>query len=434
MNPPGSSPRRTRPGARPSPVRSARAPTQPIPAGADPDDFAATRFGVNGSSDRSTATRGVETSQVVEQRIEDQTYSRDAYEGSDDYSIELRLYPSHPLEQRARRGRARADTRIAEYAAETRARDIAQGVRASFVDLQLLDREQQLLEQQIDELNRVMSFQKDLYEAGRTGIDRYADSRVDAIDARLDRDALRVKADTLRDRLAARAGLTDPTRIDLSGGIAVTRVRPADLDRDRLVDAAWLRRRELGLLEAEDHRLAQDIAFTRAGRTPWLSLLSGRYTYQERYGGKYRDEYSVVAGVTVPVFRWFDDDGALLRKSRESLSREAQILRERIELDVAHALRRLDRARTNLSAYADEHLAFRRQLQATLDTLPDDVPAARDQRAGLGRTLVTLQARELDLTRAYAEAVLALEDVLGASVDEVLHPPSATSLEPADDR
>ena len=408
-------------------------PGQSVPPGGDPNDFAATQFRFDGSSDRSISARGVETSRAVEQRIEEEVYGRDPYEGSDDYWIELRLYPSHPFQQRAIRERARADVRVTEQEAEIRAQEIAHEVRTLFVELQLLDRETRLLESRIDALNREVALRRGLFETGQTGFDRYADSQVDAIDARLDRDAIRVEADALRDLLAARAGLADPGRIALDGEIAALRDLPADLDTDRLVDAAWQHRRELGRLAAEDDRLAQDLARARAERIPWLNLISGRYTYEERYGDKYRDEYSVMAGVTVPVFPWFGGERALLRRSREYLARDIEVLRRQIELDVTHALRRLERTRTDIAAFADEHLAFRAQLQTARDTLPADLVSAREQRLRLDQASVTLQTRELDLTRAHAEAVLALEAVLGTPVPQALQPPPVPDPEGDDD-
>jgi outer membrane protein TolC len=401
-----------------------RTPDRPVnlPAGADPLDFVPTRFTADTQSREQRADQGQERTQLVEERVEEQSYGYDPYEGSEDYEVELRFRPPHPWEMKARRERARADAAGAAFALESAERALRLEVQALYLELQFADRELALLRRGEEWVARELALSRELLAAGETTLGEMADLEVAAFKARRDRTAREAEFLRGRDALAARAGLPQPEVLQVSGPLAVPVYRPEELQLERLLPVAMDLHQGLGMLAALQRGLREEMAIVRSQRIPWFSLVSASYTYETRYSGKYRDEYDILVGVEIPIFAWFQKDDRLLTRQLEWAQEDEQIAEERMRLELERGIARLRQRVAADREERAEHEALRARLEQGLQDLPEANLTARRERLTLQRALLDLEERALELEQDRALETLALEFVLGARLAEVMGP------------
>ena len=389
-------------------------------SGADPQNFAQTRFSADTRSQEQLTDQGVERTRLVEERVEEQTHSRDPFEGSEDYEVELRVRPPNPWEMRARREQARAGASGAAFALEAAERLLRLEVQALFLELQFAVRELDLLRRAEEWSQREVALNQELMAAGETSLGDVADRQVNAFQLRRDRAALEAEFLRGRDALAARAGLPQPESIGVDGPLAVPAYRPEELESQRLLPAILDLHEGLGRLATLQRGLQQELSIVHAQRIPWFSVVSASYRYETRYGDKYRDEYQFMVGVEIPIFAWFKDDDHHLTRQLEWARGDEATAEERIRLELDRGIERLQRRALTDRAEQADHQALRDRLQQAIQDLPESNLMARRQRLILQRAILDLEESSFELERDRAMETLAFEMAMGARLAEVL--------------
>ena len=355
--------------------------------------------------------------QVTRVQETDRYYARSPYEASDRYSVQLRLQPRNPWEVSRLLKQARAEVSLAEFELQTAQARIAAEVRREFREMAGAVREAELARVRMDVKKRDLEFFQSLQKSGAPVVRQVAEKR-----AALARETVRhreaeARADTLREDLALRAGIADARR--LRGGADTMPLLDFDgLNTNLVIQAAVATHPELAaaLLELKACELGFEAA--RAARIPWFSVLAVEAGYEERYGGKVSDDYGVFAGINLPVFSWLDENlGAGDKAGAEALRQRVGRLQERVGVQVANQLRRLDSSNRSLAEFrrtgAAETAALTREREA-LEAVGEEAHRAA---IALEEAALDIQSAEIEAEQRQADAIQAFEHTLGAEID-----------------
>lgn len=379
------------------------------------DELNAIRPLRSGSSrERQTTTTSGRITRVEET---ERLYARSPYEGSDRYSVQLRLQPRNPWEVSRLLKQAKAEVSLAEFQLQAAQARLAAEVRREVRAAAGAVREAELARLRVDVKKRDLEFFQALQQSGAPVVRQAAEKR-----AALARENVRLReaearAEALRDDLALRAGVGDARRLLLSGG-APPLLDFAGLNTNLVIQAAVETHPELGaaLLELKARELGVEAA--RAARIPWFTVLAVEAGYEERYGDKVSDEYGVFAGVSLPVFSWLDEHlGAEDKAGAEALKQRIGRLQERVAGQVENHLRRLAGSNGALAEFRRAGASETAELEQARKALESGGEDAH--RAGIALEEATLDVltAEIEVEQRQADAILVFEQALGADLD-----------------
>jgi len=347
-------------------------------------------------------------------------YGYDPYEGGDQYSVELRFYPRNPWEIRKLVRAAQARVSLSEQRLLARMHEREMEVRKVWLELYLLKKETNIMADRLALFQEDLEYQSRRHEAGVAGPEVLSRSQSGLFDARLSLHEAKRRVEEGVEELAFEGDLNATEAVDIDTPPHVPELVLEGLDRRVLTDSAVENSPDLASLIAQSHVAASTLEARRATRIPWLSVISATYDYEERYGGKYRDEYGVMAAFTLPVFSWLDKDlGAGEKADLANLRKQRDLLVRRIEIKLRRALNALERAQEDRLTLLRQGLELRDQLQTQLEKMDTQEPAFQEAQLRMRRTLLDTHRLELHVERNYARALLELEAVLGMSLNSV---------------
>jgi hypothetical protein len=193
---------------------------------------------------------------------------------------------------------------------------------------------------------------------------------------------------------------------------------------DQVLAAAMVAHNRAGILLLEQGLIRSDMAVVEAEKYPWLTLLSATYAYEERFNYKYQDEFSIVAGVTLPLFDWLskEDKTEPYKLEIQALEDRQVAIQEKLRYKIMLGLGRLKKSRTSAEAFAREYRTLKEGIVAMKDKLNNAGGLeANKQAMALKRHLVDLDTRALGIGQEYARALLEFESMLGVDLDALAH-------------
>jgi outer membrane protein TolC len=386
-------------------------------SGLDADAFS-TRSSENGSRSDS----GSSSSRVISESISERSFDRASSDGSDQFSVQFRIFPRNPWEKAAREERAQGAVLLAQFNYDAAVRALENEVRQIYMELQFLRKRVGLSDSKLNFLDQEIAFHRKLFEAGRGGADDLVATQINAINLQKER---REAEDILlagKASLAARVHVEDVERIDLGDP---TTERKIDIDRlslDELLEAALFADDQAGIIALEQRLIRKDMALVEAEKYPWFSLISATYGYEERFNAKYQDNFSIVAGVTLPVFDWFgkEDKTEPQKLEIQALEEQRKAIHERLKYKIMLSLDRLKQSLSSAETFSQDYADLRTRIVAMKTKLADAGGLeANKQMVALERHLVEIDTRALSIGLEYARALLNFESMLGVDLDSL---------------
>ncbi|MFO1491492.1 MAG: TolC family protein [Kiritimatiellia bacterium] len=354
----------------------------------------------------------------------DRFFAQSPYEGSERYSMQLRLQPRNPWEVSRLLRQARAETSVAEFELQTAQAGVAAEVRREYRAVAGATRELEVARERRDLCQRDLDYFTALEKSGAPVLRRVSEKRAALARENVRLRELQGRAESLRSGLALRAGLSDPARI-LVVAAPVPLIDFAGVNTNAVIEAAAGIHPELvkSRLELKSRKLG--LAAARAARIPWFTVLAVEAGYEEQYGDKVSDDYGVFAGVSLPVFSWMDEGlGAEERAAADGLKRRIQRLQDQFSGQIESQLRRLAAVNASLAEYRREVAAEGERLIRARKEI--EVTDADSHTAGmeLEQTLLELRKGELEVEQQQADAIYTFEQALGADLDILFAAPS----------
>ena len=153
---------------------------------------------------------------------------------------------------------------------------------------------------------------------------------------------------------------------------------------------------------------------------PWLSLITASYANEQRFGQTYQEDFSVVAGFTLPIWEWFGgDETAATRLEIQSLSEQEKLIKEQITIAVRTGLELLKEKRAQVSEFIVMHKDLKAEFEQIKAKVGTEGPIAAKQQHALDNQLLKLEMRALRVTRDYAQSLLEFESLIGTDLDEL---------------
>ncbi len=369
----------------------------------------------NESEKASTDRRIVERSRQIVNHPDD-------FGRADQLSLLVRFKPPNPLERRAKIEMAAAATARAESEYLIEEDKIVRTVRALYEDLNMGESvaraslarraEQEKLGTQIETAS--MPELADLA----------ADVRLEVMKSIRDQREFRTDLARQRQELAAFCGLPQPERIGTLKH-PIRRVVPAEsLDVDYLITMAMLHRSDLLDLQARLAMAKAELMGTKAAKIPYFSFIdAGWATSQTEGRTSGSDEWSVRAGITLPIFDWTGLNKAHLEheKATEVFSKRIEDQRRFIGTEIRAALSRIHISARELSAFdADLERIRANAARSIAQTAIDPIKnlKTRYQNEDL---VAKFEQDRYEVWSDYYKAVMALERALGTRLEQVLN-------------
>ncbi|MFP6904483.1 MAG: TolC family protein [Verrucomicrobiota bacterium] len=384
-------------------------------SGTDDDTFSTS------SSENSTRRdSGSSSTRVISESVSERSFDRDSSDGSDQFSAQIRIFPRNPWETAAREERAQGAVFLAQYRYDAEVRALSNVIRQIYMELQFLRAQVGLSDNKLNFIGQEIAFHRKLFEAGRGGADDLVATQIDAINLQKERHEAEDTLHAGKSSLAVMAHIEDLTRIDLGDAMIQREVDINELELDQVLAAAMVAHNRAGILSLEQSLTRLDMAVVEAEKYPWFTLLSATYAYEERFNYKYQDEFSIVAGVTLPVFDWFsrEDKTEPYKLEIQALEDRQMAIREKLRYKIMLGLGRLKKSRTSAEAFAREYGTLKEGIVAMKDKLGRAGGLnANKQEMALKRHLVDLDARALAIGQEYARALLEFESMLDVDLD-----------------
>jgi outer membrane protein TolC len=371
-------------------------------------------LGSGSSRERRTTTTSGRVTRVEET---ERLYAQSPYEGSDRYSMQLRLQPRNPWEVSRLLRRAKAEVSLAEFQLQAAQAQLAAEVRREFREVAGAVREAELARLRVDVKKRDLDFFQALQQSGAPVVRQVAEKRAALARENVRLREVEARSEALRADLALRAGVGDASRLQVSGG-ALPLLNFAGLNTNLVIQAAVETHPELGaaLLELKARELGVEAA--RAARIPWFTVLAVEAGYEERFGEKVSDDYGVFAGISLPVFSWLDEQlGAEDKAGAEALKRRIGRLQERVAGQVANHLRRLDGSNRALAEFRRTGAAETAELAQARKGLEAGGEDAHRAAIALEEATLDVLTAEIEVEQRQADAILVFEQALGADLD-----------------
>jgi outer membrane protein TolC len=293
-------------------------------------------------------------------------------------------------------------------------------VRKVWLELYFLNKETYIMADRVTLFQEDLDYQFRLHESGVAVPEELSRSQSGLFDTRLSFHEAKRRFEEGVEKLALEAGLKATETVDMDTPPHLPELVLEGLDHGVLIASAVENSSDLGRLVAQSDVVVSTLEARKATRIPWLSVITASYDYEERYGGKYRDEYGVMVAFNLPVFSWLDKDlGAREQADLENLHKQRDLLEKRIEIKLKHALSAFERAQEDRITLRGQGRELRGQIQTQLEKIDTKEPAFQAAQMRMRRTLLDTHRLELHVGRSYARALLELEAVLGMPLNRV---------------
>ena len=338
----------------------------------------------------------------------------DPFAREDDLALQFRLYVPHPGIRKARIERAQREIDLARAEALAEEREVVLQIREDYEELQYLSARVQLFVSEDAAAEAYETVQDELLADGLMTIDEFV--RRDGLAA----DAARIEFEAKRDRLAARAGLRDPSRIRVTDKLISPSV---DLDHthlEYLIRMAFANRGDLAAIRGRGQIAESDLKEAKAKRIPWFEYFQAEYGQSER--GDFRDETSwgVQLAMSVPIFTWLGHEREIHEAAIASHFAQMGAGKELITAEVAAAYQSIKRAAAHLAKARGYSATQAERTSGFLSRIEGmDRRDYEDARYNIARSSTTTDLRRLDAEQSYNRALLQLEEAIGAPLVKI---------------
>ncbi len=358
---------------------------------------------------------------VSQESSQRRSYGRDAYPGRSSYAVQLRLFPRNPFLSSASRKREAATREHAKLALETALHRAALSVAGEHRRIQFMLAELKLMRRRGELLRANLKRLSELNSAhGITPAD-YHSQRTEALLHFSGLAELRMKISVASGALKARAALGEYDRIGYAGSLMPTTVDFRDLDLARLKAVALERNPKLGAVQAAGATIESDMQTLRAESIPWLSGVSLNYGADDADNGQTRDEWGVVAGVTLPMGAWLDRKPKTALKSRlGSIERQELLTRRQTVLALGSLCQSLVSGQEHWASFASSSAQIERDIKAQIEKIAGNDLAAHDTRLVLNESLIQIGLQRLRLARELDGLLFDLCGTVGCDFNELL--------------
>lgn len=372
------------------------------------------------TSDRRESTSGRDTEEVMREEItEEEFFGDDPYAAVDTWSAEIRFYPRHPWEMKARLASAKAETTLAKQRVEAEARRLANEVRQDYLAAQMLLLEIENKGITVHNLTEILSGQMPLYERRAIFIDEIADSRADLLEAKVERKAMQRELSLRHNQLRSLAGLERSEGVDFTTPMAMRWLALKGLDLNALTEVALVNNARYAELVGESELVRSRLRLANAEQIPWINFVSLSFDYDERWGRKYRDEWGIQAGVRLPIQAWLRKEDSSDRVALEGLMRLQDLARAQLRRQLDLAVEDVRIGEQELSEYQAQGVPLREEMRQEANKLPAEHVRAMAIKLEVEKTLSQLHELELGLVEAYQRSLLGFEGLVGMDIGEV---------------
>ncbi|MBT3296446.1 MAG: hypothetical protein HN919_20545 [Verrucomicrobia bacterium] len=365
---------------------------------------------------------GTSTRRVVRHSDEFRRYGRDVYGGSSSYSVQLRIFPRHPFIRRAARDRLRATRDHAEQMLEAALHRAALSVAREHREIQFMLAEMQMKQRRAKLLREDQAELATLKAAAAIGSGDYHKRQTESLIYLSRMTELRRAIAGASSTLKARAGLDKSAQLRFAGNLTPPRVDFRSLDPSRLKAFARARNTAVHTVRLAKSAIQNDLRAHRAERIPWLSFASLDYGVDDAVNGQTRDEWSVYAGVSLPMGAWFDGASRQALTSRlGSIERQEVQTLHHVELTVGALCDALTSAQADWDAFARDTRETKQSIKHQLATINGNDLTARRTRLTLSEALIDIDMQRMKLAYRLNGLLFRLCDTIGCDLDTVLH-------------
>ncbi len=364
---------------------------------------------------------GAFTRQVVSESVERRDYGRDVYGGGSSYAVQLRLFPKNRFLSRSAREREEAVRTHAELRLESALQRAALSVARDHREIQFMVAELRVMQRRAKGLKAALVDVAEREAAHAIRPDEYHRRRTESLIYLSRLRELRRSIVDAATQLKRRAGLDGARRIAFAGSLYPPRADLDRLDRSHLVELALPRHAPLGALRAARSTLASDLRAHRAESLPWVSFISVDYGEDEGVNGQTRDEWSVYAGVSLPVGAWLDGSPRrALETQLGSIERQGLLTRHNLELKIDALCRSLEAAQADWLTFERSARDAKADIARRFATIAGDDLVARRTRLALNESLIDMELQRLNLARTVSRLLFELCDTVGCDLTALL--------------
>ncbi|MDB6071780.1 MAG: hypothetical protein JWL81_2951 [Verrucomicrobiales bacterium] len=363
---------------------------------------------------QNTDRRIVERSREIVRHPDD--YSRD-----DQLSILVRFRVPNPWERRANIEIAAAETARAESDYLIEEDKLIRTVRALYEDLNMAE-----------SVSRSSSSRRSFQEKYGAEVeaanfpelaDLAADIRLEVGKAIREQREFRSDIARLREELAVYCGLDKPDRIGVIGK-PTRRIVPVDaLDVDYLISMAQLHRSDLLDLKSRLAVAKAELMGAKAAKIPFVTFFdAGWATAQSTGRTGETEEWSVRAGISLPLFDWFGINKAHLehRTATEAYTKQIDEQRRLIAVEIRTALDRIRSASKELKTYDADLARIRSDSAKSIEQTAIDPIKNLKTRYQNEDLIAKFEEDRYEVWSDYYKAVMELERALGTRLEKVL--------------
>ena len=371
-------------------------------------------FDIREAGSQNTDRRIVERSRETVNHPDD--YSRD-----DQLSIVVRFRVPNLWERRANIELAAAQTARAESDYLIEEDKVVRTVRAMYEDLNMTE---SLARGVISRQGINEKFEAEIEAANVPGLaDLAADIRLGVGKSKRDHRELRSDIARFRQELSTYCGLDRPERIGVIGKPTRRIVPLASLDVDYLVSMAQLHRSDLLDLEARLSVAKAELKVTRSAKIPFFTFVDGGWASSTTTGRTGEsEEWSVRAGISLPLFDWFGINKAHLehQTATEAYSRQIEEQRQLIATEIRAAIDRIRAAANELVIYDKDLIRVKADARKSIEQTSVDPIRSLKTRYQTEELVYKFEDDRYEVWSDYYKAVMELERALGTRLEQVL--------------
>jgi outer membrane protein TolC len=254
--------------------------------------------------------------------------------------------------------------------------------------------------------------------------DLAADVRLEVSKSIRDQREFRSDISRQRQELAAFCGLGQPERIGTQEHPTHRTVPADDLDVDYLTTMAMLHRSDLLDLQARLAIAKAELMRTKAAKIPFFTFIDAGWATSQTEGRTGEsDEWSVRAGISLPIFDWTGLNKAHLEheKATELYTKRIDDQRRLIAIEIRAALTRIRMATKELNAFDGDFERIRANAAKSIaQTAVDPIKSLKTKYQNEDLIAKFAQDRN-EVWSDYSKAVMALERALGTRLEQVLN-------------
>lgn len=355
------------------------------------------------------------------------------------YSFGMRFYPPNPWTLDRRISAATADVYAAVCDLLAARWELATEVRRLFVSIFYLEQDLSLLEQLVTIQRDIATATRQLSMQGEATVDDVMTVSRRYLGSLSQRDAALRSYQQTRRELASLVGIPSE-RIEISPAPTIN-FAPEVVDRidpGKLVQEALIHRHDIAKLFWRTTAAKESYEEARRETLPWFTYIEGsvgvvdstrdrvgtsteiRYATGERsiqnshtIDDGQTHEWRVDAGISLPVFRWFNNAANVRREEyRGALDRERKI-KERVQREIRNALSTIREISASRVRFDEQTLPIINEMQSTLVALRGSLAGGPADIARVEEQIVDLKRLKLQADLEYEEAVIRLEKNLG---------------------